>query len=210
MIIAADISIQLSKLGYEIIGISTHAEDALRIIEKNRPDVILMDIILNGKMNGIDAARLVLERYQIPVIFLTSNTDDATFNRALSTKPFAFIAKPFQKIDLERTLKMTFQRIVVEQESEPLPEKSDHVSAMDDRLFIRHKDQMVKVAFSEILFAEADRSYCKLHTKKILICSLFPFETWKLNYLWKILYVLTVPSWSTWKRLMRLVNTMNS
>lgn len=164
MIIAADISIQLSNLGYEIIGISTHAEDALKIIETNRPDVILMDIILSGKMNGIDAAHLVLERHQIPVIFLTSNTDDATFNRALSAKPFAFITKPFQSIDLERTLQMTFQRIAVEQESEPLPEKTDHVSAMDDRLFIRHKDQMVKVIFAEILFAEADRSYCKLHT----------------------------------------------
>lgn len=166
MIIAADISIQLSKLGYEIIGISTHAEDALKIIETNRPDVILMDIILSGKMNGIDAAHLVLERHQIPVIFLTSNTDDATFNRALSAKPFAFITKPFQSIDLERTLKMTFQRIAVEQESEAFPAKTDHVSAMDDRLFIRHKDQMVKVIFSEILFAEADRSYCKLLTEE--------------------------------------------
>lgn len=167
MIIAADISMQLSQLGYDIIGISTQAEDALKIVATNRPDIILMDIILSGKMNGIEAALLILERHQIPVIFLTSNTDDATFNQALAAKPFAFIAKPFQAFDLERTLQMTLQRIDAEKASEPLAAQSDdHFSVMDDRFFIRDKDQMVKVRFSDILFVEADRSYCKLHTEE--------------------------------------------
>lgn len=164
MIIAADISMQLTKLGYEIIGISTGGEHALNMIENNRPDIILMDIVLTGKMNGIEAAQIILEKFQIPVIFLTSNFDDATFQKAITAKPYAFISKPFQKSDLERTLKLTLQRIAVEQESEPVNESVDHVSAMEDRLFIRHKDQMVKILLSDILFAEADRNYCKIHT----------------------------------------------
>ncbi len=166
MIIAADISMQLTKLGYEVIGINTRGEDALNTIEANRPDIILMDIILTGKMNGIETAKIILEKYQVPLIFLTSNSDDATFQQASAAKPYAFISKPFQKSNLERTLKLTLQRIAVEKETETTPESTDHVSAMDDRLFIRHKDQMVKVLLTEILYAEADRNYCKIYTEK--------------------------------------------
>ena len=165
MIIAADISMQLTKLGYEVVGISTRGEDALKMIEINQPDVVLMDIVLSGKMNGIEAAQIILEKFQVPVIFLTSNSDDATFHQASAAKPYAFISKPFQKSNLERTLKLTIQRIAVEQGSEPVPESTDHVSTMEDRLFIRHNDQMVKVLLADILYAEADRNYCKIHTE---------------------------------------------
>ena len=165
MIIAADISMQLTKFGYEVIGINTRGEDALNTIENNRPDIILMDIVLTGKMNGIETALVILEKYQVPVIFLTSNSDDATFQQASAAKPYAFISKPFQKSNLERTLKLALQRIAVEQESEPVPESSDHVSAMEDRLFIRSKGEMVKVLLKEILYAEADRNYCKVFTE---------------------------------------------
>jgi len=166
MIIAADISMQLTKFGYEVIGICTRGEDALKTIENNRPDLILMDIVLTGKMNGIEAAQVILENFQIPLIFLTSNSDDATFQQAITAKPYAFISKPFQKSDLERTIKLTLRRIAVEQESLPLNEVTDHVSAMNDRLFIRYKGQMVKVLLSEILYVEADRNYCKVNTEK--------------------------------------------
>lgn len=166
MIIAADISLQLTKLGYEVIGINTRGEDALKTIENNRPDIILMDIVLSGKMNGIETAKVILEQYQIPLIFLTSNSDDATFQAASTTKPYAFISKPFQKSDLERTLKLTLQRITVEKESDTKFDSTDNVSTMADRLFIRHKDQMVKVLINDILYAEADRNYCKVVTEK--------------------------------------------
>ncbi|MFY0629647.1 MAG: response regulator [Flavobacteriaceae bacterium] len=166
MIIAADISMQLTKFGYEVIGICTRGEDAIKTIENNKPDLILMDIVLTGKMNGIEAAQVILENFQIPLIFLTSNSDDATFQQAITAKPYAFISKPFQKSNLERTIKLTLQRIAVEQESLPTNEVTDHISAMNDRLFIRHKGQMVKVLLSEILYVEADRNYCKVNTEK--------------------------------------------
>lgn len=166
MIIAADISMQLTKLGYEIIGIHTRGEDALRTIENNHPDLIIMDIVLSGKMNGIEAAQFILDNFQIPVIFLTSNSDDATFQQAIQTKPYAFIAKPFQKMDLVRTLKLTLQRIAVEKETAPSHQTSDHVSSMDDRLFIRHKNELVKVLLADILYAKAERSYCTIYTEK--------------------------------------------
>lgn len=165
MIIAADISMQLTKLGYEVTGINTRGEDALNMLGSNKPDIILMDIVLSGKMNGIETAQVILEKFQIPVIFLTSNSDDTTFQKAIKAKPYAFISKPFQKSDLERTIKLALQRIAVEQESATENDHSeDHVSTMEDRLFIRHKNQLVKVLLTDILFAEADRNYCKIHT----------------------------------------------
>ncbi len=163
MIIAADISMQLTKLGYTIIGINTSGEDALNTIKNNPPDLILMDIVLSGEMNGIETARIIFEKFRTPLIFLTSNSDDATFQRAMTAKPYAFISKPFRKSDLERTIKLALQRVDVERESAPVNEPSDHVSAIDDRLFIRYKNQMVKVLLSDILFAEADRNYCKIY-----------------------------------------------
>ncbi len=164
MIIAADLSLQLTKLGYDIIAIHTKAETALETLAANRPNIILMDVILAGKIDGIEAATQILNTSQIPVIFLTSNTDDATFQRALEAKPLAFVAKPFRISELERTLKLALNHIHLQEESGLEKDDNDHVSYMEDRFFIRHKNQMVKVNFSEIQFAEADRNYCKLKT----------------------------------------------
>ncbi len=164
MIIAADISIQLAKLGYEVTGINTKAEDAISTVENNPPDIILMDISLGGRMNGIEAAEYILEYFKIPVIFLTSNTDDATFQKAVAAKPYAFISKPFQEKDLQRAIEITQKRIGEEQKNNPKKDKD--FSMMDDRLFIKDKDQMVKLIFDSILFLQADRNYCKIITEE--------------------------------------------
>lgn len=166
MIIAADLSMQLTKIGYDIIGINTKAEDALKTISDHRPDIIIMDIVLSGKMNGIEAAVNILHEYQIPVIFMTSNTDDATFQKALSAKPYAFIAKPFQKSELERTIKLSLQRAVLENETRNNHNDTHYLTAMEDRLFIRHRGEMVKVALKDINYLEADRNYCKIYTSE--------------------------------------------
>ena len=164
MIIAADISIQLSKLGYEVTGINTKGEDAISTIENNPPDIVLMDIALAGRMNGIQAAEYILEHFQIPVIFLTSNADDATFQQVISAKPYAFITKPFQEQDLQRAIEITEKRMEAEQKANPKKQKD--FSTMEDRMFIRDKDQMVKLIFESILFLQADRNYCKIFTEE--------------------------------------------
>ena len=173
MIIAADLSMQLTKLGYKVIGIQTKAEGLLETITANPPDIILMDIVLAGAIDGIEAAILILKNKPTPVVFLTSNTDDATFKRALEAKPFAFISKPFHFSEIQRTLKLIEHRMETKEEFDDLEEKTpasqqgkdvDHVSSMNDRLFIRHKNQLVKVYLSDIYFVAADRTYCKVHT----------------------------------------------
>ncbi|MDP3470789.1 MAG: response regulator, partial [Algoriphagus sp.] len=79
MIIASNISLQLSNLGYEVTGIETKAETAVHHALEVKPDMILMDINLKGQSNGIDAAHAIRKYLDIPLIYLTANVDDSTF-----------------------------------------------------------------------------------------------------------------------------------
>ena len=97
MIIAANLSLQLTNLGYEVCGIIPRGEEALLNIRENPPDIILMDIQLKGEMDGIEVIRSMQREVNIAVIYLTANADDAHFSRAKETHPYAFISKPFKK-----------------------------------------------------------------------------------------------------------------
>ena len=168
MIIAADISMMLNTLGYEVTGITPRGEDALKSIESTRPDIVLMDVGLKGELDGVQTAAQIYEQFFIPVIFLTSNADEATFQRAKATKPYAFISKPFQKSELQRAIELTLERIseetVNEKEKIEISDINQEPFILSDRIFVRHKDRMVKVFIQDILFAEADRNYCMVHT----------------------------------------------
>lgn len=168
MIIAADISMMLNKLGYEVTGIMSRGEDALKNIESTHPDIVLMDVGLKGELDGVQTSAQIYEQFNIPVIFLTSNADEATFQRAKSTRPYAFISKPFQQAALKRAIELTLERIseevVTEKENIQVSEIDQEPFILSDRIFVRHKDRMVKVFIQDILFAEADRNYCMVHT----------------------------------------------
>ena len=107
MIIAANISLQLTSLGYEITAIIPRGEEALVHIKKNRPDIVLLDIRLKGEIDGIETAQIMQKSFNIPIIYLTANADDSHFNRAKTTNPYAFISKPFKKLDLQRAIELT-------------------------------------------------------------------------------------------------------
>jgi len=111
MIIAANISLQLSNLGYEVTGIVSRREEAILQIEENQPDIVLLDIHLKGALDGIATAHEMQKNAGIPIIYLTANADEATFNRAKATRPYAFISKPFKKLDLQRAIELTISRM---------------------------------------------------------------------------------------------------
>ena len=111
MIIAANISLQLCNLGYEVTGIESRGEEAVHHALENKPDIILMDINLKGKITGIETAKEIQKFLDIPIIYLTANVDDATFSKARETHPFAFISKPFNKLDLERIIALVEEKI---------------------------------------------------------------------------------------------------
>ncbi len=114
MVIAADIFLQCTKLGYQVIGINSRVEDALKTIEVNRPDIVLMNIGMKEKTNGLIAARIILGSFQIPVILISSFTDQNTFKQIIEVKPYAFISKPFEKKDLQRGIETALFRMAAE------------------------------------------------------------------------------------------------
>lgn len=166
MIIAANISLQLSSLGYEVTGIIPRGEEALMNIKQNQPDILLVDISLKGKLDGIETVQIMQNDYDIPVIYLTANADDANFNRAKSTNPYAFISKPFKKLDLQRAIELTINHIQCNNTYESdATNDNNSPFILSDCIFVRHLDKMVKVNIKDILYIEAERNYCRIYSK---------------------------------------------
>ncbi|MVM35880.1 response regulator [Spirosoma sp. HMF4905] len=163
MIIAATIALQLSKLGYEVSGIVPRGEEAILHAETNRPDLILLDISLKGTLDGIDTAHAIHQRWNIPIIYVTANTDESTFARAKKTHPYAYISKPIRAIELQRAIELAISRLADEHHAttDPAP---DAPFVLSDRIFVRHREKIVKIFIADILYVEADRNYCHLCT----------------------------------------------
>ena len=166
MIIAAKISMQLTSLGYEVTGILPRGEQAVQQVKENKPDIILLDINLKGQLDGIETALQIQQFAQIPIIYLTANSDEATFNRAKPTKPYAFISKPFKQLDLQRAIELTISRMAenatgINSENTTGDEQPFILS---DRIFVRCKEKMIKIMLADILYMEADRNYSRIFT----------------------------------------------
>ncbi len=172
MVIAANISLQLNELGYEVIGIVPRGEEALHHIKDNPPDILLLDINLKGNLDGIETAKAMQKTHDIPVIYLTANADDVHFNRAKETHPYGFIAKPFKKLDLQRALELTITQIGCRNDSDTnIDTHSDETFILSDCIFVRHLNSMVKVNIKDILYIEAERNYCRIfsNSKEYLV-----------------------------------------
>ncbi len=104
MIVASDIKSCLHTLGYEVTCISDTGESAVEQAARDKPNLVLMDIMLKGEMDGISAARLIREESRIPVVYLTANMDVALLERAKRTEPFGYLIKPFQEHELMSTI----------------------------------------------------------------------------------------------------------
>lgn len=99
-IVARDLQVRLSNLGYQLTGTAASKPEALASAQQDRPDVVLMDIRLNGAPDGIDAARELRAAFNLPIIYLTGHSDSATLSQARTTEPFGYILKPFENREL--------------------------------------------------------------------------------------------------------------
>lgn len=173
--IAAKISAQISEMGLQVLGIILSGQDALNHIQHNLADIAVIDVQLRGPLDGIETARKLQEfKKDLAVIYLTANADNANFNRAKQTHPYAFISKPFKKLDLQRSIELTISQL--QNNSLSLPLKLDNTTStyiLKDSLFIRHYESMIKVEMKSILYVEADRNYCRIFSpqKEYLLVS---------------------------------------
>jgi PAS domain S-box-containing protein len=113
-VVARDIQQQLTRIGHAVVGTTAAGEDALPLSLERRPDLVLMDIRLEGEMDGIDAAHQIRQRCQIPVIFLTAYADDETVHRASQTEPFGYLLKPFEDSQLRTVIEMAIAKHTAE------------------------------------------------------------------------------------------------
>ncbi|MBX2815189.1 MAG: response regulator [Saprospiraceae bacterium] len=156
-IIAEDLRRQLAKLDFDVAEPVESGEEALDFLSDHEVDLVLMDIQLAGDLDGIDTAQQVRIRYDYPVIFLTSNTDESSFKRAKLAEPEAFLSKPFRGRDLEFAISLALDGGHVDGPDEDMV-------WYNDRIFVKSKDWLIKVKIEDLLWIEAEGCYCTIHT----------------------------------------------
>jgi len=110
-IIAMDLKFKLSHLGFCVKAAVPSGEKALDFLNQSRPDLILMDIMLEGQLDGVETTQQIFKHHQgIPVIFVTAFTDTATYDRAMATRPHAFLSKPVDMEDLQAAVRTAIAR----------------------------------------------------------------------------------------------------
>jgi CheY-like chemotaxis protein len=105
-LVATDIEESLESLGYIVQNAVATGKAAIEEVEKNLPDVILMDIMLKGDMTGIDAANIIRQKHNVPIIYLTANADISTIEKAKVSLPYGYIIKPFTERDLQTNIEI--------------------------------------------------------------------------------------------------------
>jgi len=109
-IVARDIQHQLSRMGHVVVGMSASGEDAVRMACSQQPDLVLMDIRLEGEMDGIEAARRIRDAHRIPIVFLTAYANDEVVHRASLTEPFGYLLKPFEEPQMRTVIQMALYK----------------------------------------------------------------------------------------------------
>ena len=109
-IVAQEIKSRLEKAGYTVCGVVHDGEQSIVDAEKQKPDLVLMDIQLKGEMDGIEAARSIQERFNLPVVYLTAHSDPATLQRAKAMEPFGYVVKPFETRSLMVSIEIALHR----------------------------------------------------------------------------------------------------
>jgi CheY-like chemotaxis protein/DNA-binding PadR family transcriptional regulator len=138
-IITMQLEERLCAMGYMVTGMAASGADAIEKARSMRPDLVLMDIVMPGKMNGIEAASIITNELDIPVVFITAYADDTIIEKAKCVKPYGYIVKPFNELEIKAAIEVALFR----KSTEPLEQRLkplDH----DKNLFIREGEPLVQ------------------------------------------------------------------
>jgi len=114
-IVAFNLQQRLSQMGYEVPAVAASGAETLSLAQQIVPDLVLMDIHIDGQMDGIETASMLQQRRSVPVIYLTAYSEDATLDRARETRPYGYLIKPFSERELHATIQMALERQSVEE-----------------------------------------------------------------------------------------------
>jgi signal transduction histidine kinase len=152
IIIAMHISETLTNLGYEVSDVITSGEEAIEQAAEIKPDLILMDIMLSGSINGIKVARQIRDSLNIPVVYLTAHTDRITLNKAKETQPFGYVVKPFTERELHTAIEMALTRHKAETDVRNALEKEKELNQLKSR-FVSMVSHEFRTPLFTILFS---------------------------------------------------------
>jgi DNA-binding LytR/AlgR family response regulator len=162
--IAESLSDILDLLGHEVLSVAESGEEAILQLCEEEPQIILLDIQLKGKMDGIEVAKLVKDKYNIPFIFTTAFADPDTIQRAIKEGPFGYIVKPYGIKDITAAIEVaiTNHRLLstIHKESNSAP------MLVNDQLYIKVEGVLTKVHQNEIDYVEAKGDYILIRTKE--------------------------------------------
>lgn len=169
LIVSEDLRQILIDEGYDVTGCFESAEEALTHLGETKPDLVMIDIRLKGKLTGIDLAEELRKSQPVPIIFVTANADEATYQLARKTRPQAFLVKPFNARTLIAAVDLALFNFSENNTAEAivdaaLLDRKDFHGTIQDGFFIREGGRHKKIRLEDLLFIEADGSYAKLVT----------------------------------------------
>ncbi len=149
---------------YNIVGVATNYTEALTLFYQHKVDLVIIDVFLNGQPEGITFAETITITPNVakPFVFLTSSKDRQIFERAKLTKPFSFLLKPFNELEVLYAIEMAIEKFY-EQTNIFLSEEQDTVIG-NSHLFIKKKNALKKVALQDIIYIEVEERYCNIIT----------------------------------------------
>lgn len=179
VIIADDMQSMLEEIGYEIVDNVIVYEQAVEVLKNNHVDLVLIDIILASDKTCIDLGKHIRDVYNIPFIFVTSNSDRATVENAKTVKPDGYLVKPFEQQDLYTSIEIALSNFNYSKKDDPKAIEGDDGdsftsnSVLKDSIFVKKQHLYYRIQFSDIPFIKADNVYLEVNTvdKKFLVRS---------------------------------------
>lgn len=164
LIVSEDLKLTLEELGYGVSGQAVSYEEAINLLDKELPDLALIDIYIEGPKDGIELAQTIRQKYNIPLIFLTSFADKKTVERAKQIQPDGYLVKPFEPKDLYASIEIAFSNFVNKTKS-TLPSDPNNF-LLKDCIYIRKDYAFEKICFNDLKWITARGNYLELHCKE--------------------------------------------
>jgi two-component system, response regulator PdtaR len=158
-IITMQLEERLHAMGYTVAGMAASGEDAIEKARRLAPDLILMDIVMPGRLNGIEAARTIIGELDIPVVFVTSYADDAIIEKAKQVRPYGYIVKPFNELEIKAAIEVALFRKTAELEMKKMAKATERMPETEYLDLPEIKTILLRDIFSDlVLFLYADPS----------------------------------------------------
>lgn len=175
-IVAMDLAMRLRNEGYEVTGMASDSDEAMTLFSSSQPDLVLMDININGSKDGIETAKQIKRMQEVPVIFLTAFSQSEYVNRAKEVNPAGYLVKPFNTESLFTSIQIAIHNFALVKNAIPAPgsapaanfdeSNKEPVLFFNNYFFVKNNYRFVKVALADFLFAESDNNYIHLITRQ--------------------------------------------